>query len=401
MTDVQTLFTAMRAIGSDRFVSRDEVQDDSIGEWLDFAWQVYADHFDRFTGASLDPLFCRLDHPARRFGAPQFRDEAVLIVGTGPSLPAALPMLSRLRDCLRIITSPRGAEMLRPHGIAPDLVLIVHRSALDAEIALRQFRRLDARPAFERAAWVGAEAKTPVGLLKGVAPDRLFIPDGLLSWGVWPADAVAMALGSGAARIGLLGVDFGSPSGLDPVFRSWAALLSLLTRIGGASFEDCSEAGAPKVGWRPTSIANFASAATLAPLTVTYQPRPPLERRASGEMAVLDRVEPLLRHAREALHDGLEARASAQRLRKDLEPRLICACERMMSWKEDAAARGLLQEGLGVSFLPRLWRWGVPTRDAASLWRTVILASHEIVAQAERLRDRAESALSGARSYVA
>lgn len=395
--DLPGVLRTLRAIGADRFVSPTELPHGLADRRDELAWQIYTDEFDAFTGGSLDPLFRRLDHPATAVGSLHLEDdEAVLIVGTGPSLAAALPELSRVRPRFRVITSPRGAEALQAHGIVPDLVLIVHRSALDAEISLRQFRRLDVRPAFEQAHWTAAETKTPAGLLQGIARERVFIPENLLSWGVWPADAVAMALEGGATRVGLLGVDLGSPGGLDPASQPTAALLSLLTHVGGASFADCGELGAPKPGWQRASLMSFASAAALGPLTVSCRRRPALASRVQQEIATLHALEPLLRQAREALDDGLDARSCPERGRRPQDPRLTCACQRMLSWKDDVPVRRLLQEGLGVSFLPRLWRTGVTAADRASLWRPVVLATHELIGQAARLQARIDE-LVGAR----
>jgi hypothetical protein len=47
--------------------------------------------------------------------------------------------------------------------------------------------------------------------------------------------------------------------------------------------------------------------------------------------------------------------------------------------------RTCIQDGLGVSFLPRLWRTGVDLSLGRSLWRPVVLAMHELVGQAKRL----------------
>ena len=57
----------------------------------------------------------------------------------------------------------------------------------------------------------------------------------------------------------------------------------------------------------------------------------------------------------------------------------------MMAWRDDTRARVLLQECLGVAFLPRLWRIGVDGSLGAALWRPVMLATHELVKQAHAL----------------
>ena len=56
----------------------------------------------------------------------------------------------------------------------------------------------------------------------------------------------------------------------------------------------------------------------------------------------------------------------------------------------DAALRARLQDDLGLSFLPRLWRRGLASSiemgsGAHDLWRPLLLATHELVSQADRL----------------
>jgi hypothetical protein len=56
-----------------------------------------------------------------------------------------------------------------------------------------------------------------------------------------------------------------------------------------------------------------------------------------------------------------------------------------MGWRQDPRVRVLLQECLGVSFLPRFWRIGINRSLGEALWRPLLLATHELTAQADAL----------------
>jgi hypothetical protein len=56
-----------------------------------------------------------------------------------------------------------------------------------------------------------------------------------------------------------------------------------------------------------------------------------------------------------------------------------------MAWRHDVALRVRIQRDLGLSFLPRLWRRGLAPDLGDAYWRPVLLATHELVAQADRL----------------
>src|SRR5690606_22642579 len=109
------------------------------------------------------------------------------------------------RSRLHVVTSPRGAELLAQHGLAPDLVLIEHRTALDAHHSVTEARDRGVE-GLKLAPLVAAEWRTPAALLEGVSPGRLFVPEPLPTWGCWPATAAALAVQGGALRIGLLGI---------------------------------------------------------------------------------------------------------------------------------------------------------------------------------------------------
>ena len=57
----------------------------------------------------------------------------------------------------------------------------------------------------------------------------------------------------------------------------------------------------------------------------------------------------------------------------------------MFSWQRDRQVRLDLQETLGVSFLPRLWRVGIDLSLGPALWRPLVLGAHELVNQSDHL----------------
>ena len=57
----------------------------------------------------------------------------------------------------------------------------------------------------------------------------------------------------------------------------------------------------------------------------------------------------------------------------------------MLAWSNNRTLRVDLQEGLGLSFLPRLWRLGLSAQLGATLWRPLVLGAHELVRQADAL----------------
>ena len=153
------------------------------------AWDIYGTQFQRFTGATLDPLFHRLAHPATQLGGVRLDPgTAVVVVGTGPSLLDQIDALTRLRGRVRIFTSPRGAEVLLPHGIVPDLVVVEHQTALDAHHSARHLGDC-AHPVLASCPLVAADWRTPAALLAGVPDASLFVPSPLPTWGLWPSSS--------------------------------------------------------------------------------------------------------------------------------------------------------------------------------------------------------------------
>jgi hypothetical protein len=374
-------------IGADRFTSLAEIESTSNGDaWARDAWSVYQQHFDGFTGAPLDPEFERFRHPATQAGSIELAaNAAVLVIGTGPSLNVHAPALRAVRDRLLVFTSPRGAAALQALGIASDVVVVEHASSVDADLSLE----FVAHAALPAGAWIAAERRTPAALLQGIEPERLFVPENWPGWGCWPATAVALALRSGAGRIGLLGVDLGTREEPDPRLAPTAALLGLLACTGEA---DCIDVGggAPKRGWRAGTLEALTEGATPA-LRVDMRPIDPGTSMAEAAQW-RSQSEELLTRARQAL-----AMAEAARDSGTTETGVMAA-GLMMSWQANEDFADGVERILGASFLPRLWREGLPLQLERP-WQPVILGLYELLAQVDRLDaalgDRAPGRLHG------
>ena len=369
-------------VGSDRYLTAREVERAAeVHPLTASAWEIYAAQFDGFTGATIDPLFHRLAHPARRSGALRLdAATAVVVVGNGPSLHAQIDALTALQGRVRIFTSPRGAEALLGYGVVPDLVVIEHQTALDAHHSARHLGDC-ARAVLASCPLVAADWRTPAALLEGIPAEALFVPSPLPSWGLWPATAVAMAIEAGAGRVALLGVDLGTEERPDPVHAPLAALLGLLARISTVVALDCGAGGAPKRGWLKASVAEAAGAAVRGICETTLYQAPSAGERvaaADGELRVLA---PLVERARELLAVATAARDGIGSAQSSLED----AATEMLAWREDPGMRLLVQECLGASFVPRLWRIGVDLSLGHALWRPLVLGTHELVRQADAL----------------
>ena len=209
-----------RLIGSDRYLAPEEVTRATEPHALTAAaWDVYTNHFHGFTGATLDPQFHRLAHPATHTGRVRLgADTTVLVAGAGPSLRAAMHGVKRVRECVRIFTSPEGALMLGAYGVKADLVLVDPSSTVSPK----------------GCPLVAADWRTPRELLAGVSPESLFVPAPAPTWGLWPATAVAMAADAGAARVALVGFDESSTLSQRPdearaaLLAGWGSLESPL-----------------------------------------------------------------------------------------------------------------------------------------------------------------------------
>lgn len=341
-------------------------------------WAAYERHWGGFCGARLDPMFCTLGHPAVHAGRLRALDGApVVVAGTGPSLAPAIPALRRLRQALHLVTSPRGAEVLAEAGLVPDLVVVEHQSALDAQFSVgerahRPSRVLAAVPL------VASEARTPAALLDGIPADRLFVPDPQPTWGLWPATAVALALGAGA-RVGLVGIDLGTRARPDAAQAPLADLFGLMAGAAAGPCVDLSATGAPKEHWTPGTLDGLAAEGPVAPLALDTRPWRSASARHEQAAAAWRRLAPLAAQAADtlaaaiAVRDGDRSPAACRRVVSHLEALLVAGTE--------LETRVDVQEGLGLSFLPRFWRTAPEPSLGARLWRAAALASHELVQQ--------------------
>ncbi len=348
-------------------------------------WALYETHWRRFCGAHLDPQFHGLTHPARLTGVVVATDRApIVIAGTGPSLRASLPALLRVRDAVHIFTSPRGADALAEAGIIPDLVLIEHQTPLDAHFSARDLshRRTES---LSRVPLVAADARTPAALLAGIANDRLFVPQPLPTWGLWPATSVALAIAAGARSIALLGVDLGSATLPDPSQAPLLALLELLAAYAGVPCLDAGEGGAAKKHWSPTPL-DLLAGGSRRPLDVMAQRWSTPAVRHARASAAWQRTLPIVEEAAAtvsaacAVRDGDGSAGTRSKLQ--------CGLEALIEAGASPAGRQDLQDGLGLSFLPRYWRQNPDLSIGPQLWRPAALAAHELLHQHHHLGAR-------------
>ncbi len=373
----------VHAIGSDRYLTASELgpvvgRSDAVGR----AWTLYQRRFGGYCETGVDSQWWGVTNPVRDTGTLAMdAGQTVIVLGTGPSADRALPALRAVRDRVLVFTSPRGAEWMRGHGLTPDLVLVEHRTALDAHHAARHLVDLGSNPIAD-APLVAVEWRTPPALLAGVEVDRLFVPDALPTWGLWPATAVAMAAQAGAARIGLVGIDLGTADQPDAGFAPMRELLELLGGVCGAEVFDAGVGGAVKAGWQAGALESFAPGQARSPLVVTRHRAPSREQRHAGLVTARRRMRPQVEHARRIL--GLAMAARAGRPVRGLQD----AARDLLVWGQDPEIRVDLQEAMGLAFLPRLWRIGIDLGLGPALWRPLMLAAHELVGQAERLESR-------------
>ncbi len=340
-----------RLIGSDRFLAPDEVtRATGPHALLGSAWEVYTRDFHRFTGASLDPQFRRLLHPGTQTGRVRLdAGTTVLVAGTGPSLLNAMHGVKRVRGHVRIFTSPEGAAMLAGYGVKTDLVLMDHASSVGPR----------------GGPMVAADWRTRRELLAGVSSESLFVPAASPTWGVWPATAVAMAVDAGASRVAIVGFDEGATLGRRP-HQGRAALLELIARLAPFTAFDCGGTVAPARGWVAASVHEVAGNPVSGRLETSLWRASGRDERAMLLRDELAELAPILERAREL---------SASTMLSDE------ATGEVIGWREQPRVRVLLQESLGVSLLPRLWRLGADQSFGRT--RRVRLALSEIVAQAD------------------
>ena len=370
------------ALGSDHFLTPDDTAAHSAPhDELNTAWRLYADLFGGFCGSRLDPQFWRHVNPVRSRGTLAVdADTTVIVAGSGPSLVRGLPALRALRSRVLLFASPCATGLLADHGIRPDLIVVdEHASTDDAPSPLA-----NSTAALADGALVAVSPRTPADFLAGIPVDRLFVPDPLPTWGLGPATAVALAASAGARRIGLLGVDLDGTDGS----ADWplGGVLSILGWIADASCVDCGPEGVVKAGWPTASLEETAGDSIALPPEVTRTPWLSTREAFDLDRTRLEAIAPIVRRARTLLSIGLRAQAGA-RWPDDTRTMEMAAIE-LCSWREDRAVRVALQDTLGLSLLPRLWRTGVDLQLGFRLWRPIVLAAHELVHQADKLDSR-------------
>lgn len=379
--------TSVTLIGRDRSLSIEEAQASSQ-DHLDGVWRTYVDHFERFTGAMLDPQFSRLENPARSFAVPLVsRGCTVVIVGSGPSLAAEARTLARLRRHVSVWTSLRGAEAMAAQRLQPDLIIVQHASDLDAYLTTRHLQDRNGETPLTSAPVVLAEPRTPAALLRSVPCSRLAAVDPAIGWGLWPATMASLAITAGASAVGLLGIDLGTPRRADPAHIPLVALLARIAeRAQDVATLDLGT-GAAKCGWMPCALRDAVGSAVVTPVQLAHAPwASEADRYGALTRALVDIATPL--------HSAAECRAIAMALRdgragRAAEPRLEDLWRTLLAWRWDARLRLAIQEELGARFLPRFWR-----QDAEDvvgpLWRPALLAADELVSQAQAASARVE-----------
>ena len=227
-------------------------------------------------------------------------------------------------------------------------------------------------------------------MLAEVDPSLLFVPSALPTWGLWPATAIAMAADAGASRLALLGIDLGTSAEPDEAHAPLRAVIELLASLVTATRFDCGAGGAPKRGWTPTPIRDIAGARVRAGLDrvlhAALHAAPGIEARAHEARGALAELGPIIDRAARLRSIALMGRSGSGRASTpSFERALETGMSEALGWGQDGRARILLQECLGVSFLPRFWRTGVDLSLGPALWRPLLLATHELTAQADAL----------------
>lgn len=357
---------------------------------LPAAWALYERHWRRFCGTRLDPQGWQVEHPARLTGGVRIeRGAPVVVVGTGPSLAGQMGQLRRHRAGVYVVTSPRGARALAAAGIAADLVLVEHQTAIDAQHSVNDLAHRST-DVVAGGTIVAAEARTPPGLLRDVPSDRLFVPDPLPTWGHWPATAVALAVLWGAGTVALLGVDLGRTDAPDPQHAPLRELLTLFAQHAGVTCLDLGVGGATKAHWSPATLDALGLQSRVPPLGLDVRPWSTAEERRRRLAGALDRLAPLVAHAEETLGAALAVRDGA--VMRQAVTTLETGFDRLLDAAASRGTRVDVQDVLGVSFLPRFWRTRPSPSLGAGLWRPAAMACHEIVRQDRALRRLLERA---------
>ena len=376
------------AIGSDHYFSLRELAEATAPHsQLENAWTLYTDLFDGFCGSRLDPEYWRHEHPARYLGTLSIDTDApVLVVSTDPSLARHVATLKQVRSQLVLVTSPDGATALSAHGLLPDIVVVEPAARAPRSFANNtDYGRDDV---LARCPLVAVDPRTPAALVAAVPQDRLLVPDPLPTWGLWPATAVALAASAGARRIALLGVDLGTTDAPDAAQRPLSGLLSLLAWTADAACIDCGPEGARKAGWSVAALEEMTVRGRAARPVVTRRPWISWDARLELDRERLRSLDPIIRRARALLLLGLRAQADTRR------PCNVRAIQdgllEMLAWRQIAPVRIDMQDTMGLSVLPRLWRTGVDMGLGARLRPLLVRAADEIVSQADKLESRIE-----------
>ncbi len=374
----------IRSIGTDRHLHPDELPPVATRSLSAEMWTLYGSVFDRFTGACTDAQFARLDHPARFTAAPRVRPgTTVVIAGAGPSLSRVAPDLVRLRDRVSIWTSIRGAEALATHGLNADLVLVQHRCDLDAYLTVRHLRDRNGASPLDHVPVVLAEPRTPRALLARVPPVRLATFDPARGWGLWPASLVSLANESGAKAIALAGIDLGTRETPDPIHEPLGALLAALAFASRPATINAG-GGAIKPGWPEAALASYTDPGGASAVALESTRWSSAAARRADLLQDLASLRDTLAEVTAFRALALESRAAGRRAS---DTRLADAWTALMSWHRSPELRRSLQEGLGATFLPRIWRQD-RTDIRGPLWRPVLLATDEIWHQAAVARAR-------------
>lgn len=368
------------AIGGDRYLAPSEagLEGDPLGRR---AWDVYDRHFGRFTGAGLDPELRRLRHAGRRLSMPRLtRGATVIVVGPEPLHPAEREAIARQRDHALVVAVPASLASLRETGLVADWLLIEGPDARAAEAL-----PVDAGTTL----LLARHAEAP----RGADPDSMRVAPSLPSWGVPLATAAALALMAGAGGVAIAGLRPPASAGqtADKDADALWALLDLIAALAPGRLALTQARGATTSAiaapWRRGWI--DAPPASGVP-RVEWVDHGPCEQLLEQARADLARLGPVLAAARPALDAAFEARAVSETSRP-----LMRAVETILAWGADPVIRASVQEGLGLSFLPRLWRTGISMDPAIRPWRPLVLALHELLEQSERL-SRALAHVAGA-----
>jgi hypothetical protein len=356
---VSGLLDLYTAVGRDRYVVHSEAGLDSTPHGRRI-WDVYDRHFGRFTGVGLDPQFTRLRHAGRRFSLPRFEAGVrVMAVGCATLDPELGAALAAERDGVVVMATPAGAVALASCRLHADIVVVEPHD---------DGARWDEGPLDPRTTWLVDRAIDTSAVTTGV-PVR--VAPALPSWGSPLATVVALALDAGATAVGIVGASGETPlrALLDLLAVQAPGRLALVDQRGPAELS-------PAAGWTRWAAGDEH---TPAP-TVIWDDHGSGARLIDEARADLALLTPLLPDARAALDAALAARDGQASSRAVLR-----GVEMLLAWGADPCVRWSVQHGLGLAFLPRLWRSGISLDPSTRPWRPLVLGLHELIDQTARL----------------